>query len=622
MTPTRSASAPAPRGDSFTVLAVCVALAGAVAALYAQTGSFEFVSLDDYNILLQRPIVRNGLSAAGVGWALTTADPNWHPVTWLSHMLDFTLFGANGGAHHLVNAGLHAANAVLLFLALRALSGALWPSALAAALFALHPMRAESVAWVVERKDTMSGLFWMLALLAYAAYARRPSAGRYTLVCVAFLLGLMSKTMVVSLPVVLLLLDVWPLERWHPFGAAAGRRDVSIGRLLVEKLPLVGVTAAASALTVFVLQTMHGLRSTGQVGMGWRLVVPPLAYVAYLAQTLWPTHLAFMYPHPALLANAQLADYVPAAIGATLLLAAITAVCLARLATRPYLAVGWLWYLVTLLPVIGIVQVGTQSRADRFTYLPLIGIDIMVAWGLRDVVVRWPRARPATLAGTALALAALTLLSWRQIGTWRDSHSVYEHAIAVTDDNYFAHQVLGADLRVRGQLDQARQHFEAAIRIRPDEAYAHEQYGLLLETVGDRERAAAEYETAVRLSERSYYARANLGAMRLAQGQLDEAVALLTIAARDWPNDAQVQANLGTALLKQERYADAAPPLERAVGLMPGTAQYHNNYGVALAKQGRYEEAAAQFQAALTLNPNHPTAATSLQWVRSQMAPQ
>lgn len=345
MARTRSAPAQRQRNDTYTALGVSIALVGAIVALYAQTAQFEFISLDDYNILLQRPIVRNGLSADGFKWALTAADPDWHPVTWLTHMLDFSLYGANAGPPHLVNAGLHATNAVLLFLALRAMTGALWPCALVAALFAMHPMRAESVAWVIERKDTMSGLFWMLALLAYAAYARRPTPARYGLVVVAFVLGLMSKTMLVSLPVVLLLLDVWPLERRRLPGAAPVQRGVSLRRLIAEKLPLAGLAVAAAALTVFVLQTMHGLKSTDQIPMAWRLLIPPIAYVTYLLQTVWPVHLAFMYPHPALIASAQLADFVWPAIGATALLATITALCIAAVATRPYLAVGWLWYL-------------------------------------------------------------------------------------------------------------------------------------------------------------------------------------------------------------------------------------------------------------------------------------
>jgi Flp pilus assembly protein TadD len=616
MTRTRSAPTHRQRSDPYTALAVSVALVLAVAALYAQTAHFEFLSLDDSNILLQRQMVRQGLTWAGLGWAFTTVVPDWNPMTWLSHMLAFSLFAADPGPHHLINVALHAANAVLLFLALRALTGALWPSALVAALFAVHPLRAESVAWVVERKDTLSGLFWMLTLLAYARYGRRPSPARYALVVAAFALGIMSKTMLVSLPVVLLLLDLWPLGRWRRSGGA------DLGRLVAEKLPMVALGAGASVLVVLQMQNAAGLKSTDLVSIAWRAVSVPIAYVTYLAQTVWPAHLAVIYPHPALIAGTQVADFVGWAIGATVLLAAITGACVAAMSTRPYLIVGWLWYLVTLVPVIGIVQVGTQSHADRFTYLPLIGIYLMVAWGLRDLVAQQPRLRAPAVVAAGLVLAALAAASWRQIDTFRNSRRVFEHAIAVTDNNYFAHQVLGMELRASGQLDDARRHLDEAVRIRPAEAYAHEQLGLLFESQGDRDRAAAEYETAVRLSPRSYYARANLGAIRLAQGQVDEAVALLSVAAQDWPNDGQVVTNLGTALLKQERYADATPHLERAARLAPNSAQAHNNLGVALAKQGRYADAATQFERTLALNPNHPSAAQSLQWVRDQMQQQ
>ena len=441
------------RDDGWTAGAICAALAISVLALYAQTHRFEFINLDDYHFLVYRPIVRSGLTWDGFRWAMSSVEADWHPLMWLSHMLDFSVFGPDPGPQHLVNAGLHAANGVLLFLTLRALSRALWPSALVAALFALHPLRAESVAWLSERKDVLSGLFWMLTLLAYAAFARRPSAARYALVGAAVVLGLMSKTMLVTLPFVLLLLDLWPLGRLRlagnplpdcaggPAPAAAGgdaHRPLRVARLVLEKLPLVAIAAAASGLTVLAQQSMDAFRSLDQMSTAWRVVNAPLAYGTYLYQTLWPTRLAVIYPHPAMIAGTRLGDYLWPAAGATVLLASVTVLCVAAARRRPYLLVGWLWYLVTLVPVVGVVQVGHQSHADRYTYLPMIGVYIMVAWGLRDAIARWPGLRVPAVGGGALVLVALAALSWGQIGTWQNSRRLFEHAIAVTDDNYYA----------------------------------------------------------------------------------------------------------------------------------------------------------------------------------------
>ncbi len=597
-------------------LGLCAALVIAVQALYAQTASFEFLTLDDYNFLLTRRTVRAGLSWPGLRWAMLTVEPNWHPVTWLTHQLDFTLFGPHAGPHHLVSAALHSANALLCFLALRALTGALWPSALVAALFALHPLRAESVAWLSERKDVTSGLFWMLTLLAYAGYVRRPTVGRYALVFGALMLGLMSKTMLVSLPLVLLLLDVWPLGRW-PW-AAAGARPVPVAWLVTEKLPLVGLALAASVITIFAQQAVGGVRSLGQVPMAWRLVNAPIAYATYLAQTAWPVNLAAIYPHPATMGGAALRVWP--AIGAGALLVAITAFCLAAIKRAPYLAVGWFWYLIALVPVIGLFQVGRQAHADRYTYLPTIGIYAMLAWGLRDAAVRRPALRVPAVAASAAALVVLAALSWRQIGTWRNTRVLFEHAIAVTEDNYYAHQALGAALSAAGEFEAARRHLEEALRISPDSAYAVEQLGLLRERQGDRVGAAAAYERALALSWKSFFARRNLAAMRRAEGNLDAAIELWTAAVEYQPDDAQLRFDLGSTLLQRERYADAAAHLRRAAALRPDFAQAHNNLGVALAKQGLYAEALSEFERVLALNPNHPTAARSLRWVRAQLS--
>ncbi len=596
--------------------AICIALALAVGALYAQTASFAFISMDDLNFLVQRPIVAGGLSWPGVSWAFTTVQPNWHPLTWLSHMADFSLFGMDAGRHHLVSAGLHALNAALCFLALRALTGALWPSALVAALFALHPLRVESVAWMAERKDVLSGTFWMLTLLAYAGYARRPSGGRYALVAAAFTAGLLSKTMLVSLPLVLLLLDAWPLRRWRGIGGHATAKV-----LLVEKLPLLGITSLAALLTVYTQQSVQGVKSLTAVPLDIRLLNAPIAAATYLRQTLWPSGLAAMYPHPALIGTTA-AALLPAALGATLLLAAIAAVAWRQRHARPYLLVGWLWYLIALLPVVGLLQVGMQAHADRYTYLPMLGVYVMAAWSLRDLVAARPSLRLPATAAALLALAGFAAVTWRQIATWRDSQTVYERMLAVTVDNYYAHQVLGALLLARGERDAARQHLDAALAIRPQESFAHTQVGVLREAEGDRDGAAAAYETALGFNEVAYLPRARLASLRFKQARYADAVPHMQRVLEMTPDDVETRLNLGTALLQLGRDEDAAVQLTRVTELAPASAPAHNNLGVALAKLNRWQEAAAEFERVLAIDPTHHGAARSLQMVRAQIPQQ
>ena len=621
------------RRDVRTAAAISAVLATSVLALYAQTRDFGFINLDDYYLLVHRPIVSDGLSWHGLWWALSSVEADWRPLTWLSHMLDFSVFGSDPGPQHLVTAGIHAANGVLLFLALRALTGDLWPSAFAAALFALHPLRAESVAWMSERKDVLSGLFWMLTLLAYAAYGRRPSRTRYALVGAAFVSGLMSKTMLVSLPSVLLMLDFWPLGRLRSardpvFGAVGGyspaaaggsaRSRLPVSRLVVEKLPLVAISAAAAALTLFAQQGMDAVRSRDELPIAWRIINAPLAYCTYLYQTLWPARLAVFYPHPGMIPGTRVGDYLWPAAGATVLLATITVLCVAAVRRRPYLLVGWLWYLVTLLPVIGIMQVGEQSHADRFTYLPMIGVYVMAAWGLHDAISHRPALRGPAVVGSALVLVVLAASSWRQIGTWQNSRRLLEQAIAVTDRNYFAHQTLGNALLDSGDFEPAQRHLEEALRIKPDSAYALEQLGALLEQRGDRRAAADSYEKALRLGWKSFYARLHLAAIRRDEGNLDAAIALWTAELQDEPDNAQLRVDLGTALVQQRRYAEAIIHLRRLVELAPNAPEAHNALGVALAKHGQLNEAAVQFEQTLALSPGQPDATRNLHWVRAQ----
>jgi Tfp pilus assembly protein PilF len=496
-------------------------------------------------------------------------------------------------------------------------------------------MRAESVAWLAERKDVLSGLFWILTMLAYAWYARRRTAARYALVAAALALGLMSKTMLVSLPVLLLLLDLWPLRRWSPGRAALGphRRgddpgarptdgspapSASPGWLVIEKLPLLALAAIASWITVYTQRTVEAVQTTNDVSVAWRIANALLSYVRYVRKTAWPSDLAGFYPHPAL-NGTPLASAVWPAAGAALLLALVTALCLAEVRRRPYLVVGWLWFVIALVPVIGLMQVGMQAMADRYLYLAGLGLYVMVVWGGRDLAARWPRCRVPLAAAAVLALAAYTVVSWSQIGTWRNSQLLYERAIAVTGDNYIAQAGLGAWLRAQGRTDEAAPHFQEALRIRPQEPYALMQYGTLLSDQGQLDEAARYQLEALRLSPNYAQAFANLGVVRLRQERLDEAAANFEAALRIKPLYPLAEGNLGATLLKQGRLADAEVHLRRSVALDPNSAEAHNNLGVALVQQGKLRDAAAQFEVALRLKPGHANAARNLQWVRERL---
>ena len=445
--------------------------------------------------------VRTGFSADTVGWAFSTgACGNWHPLTWMSHALDCQIFGLNPVGHHLVSVALHAANAALLFLALHALTGAVWRSAAVAALFAVHPLHVESVAWVAERKDVLSTFFGLLALLAYARDKRLG-------VIATFALSLMSKPMMVTLPFVLLLLDRWPLDRWSG--------TVPPAALIREKLPLFAMAGASCVVTVLVQQKGGAVQPLEFVSPATRLANAAVSYVAYLAKAFWPVSLAPLYP---------LAKSIPVGttIGAVAILTAVTVGVLLARKSAPYLAAGWLWYLGMLVPVIGIVQVGVQSIADRYTYLPLAGIFVMVVWGAVDLAARAaiPRAVPATAA--ALALAACAVLTWRQVPRWRDSVTLFEHTLAVTSGNYIMHCDLGIVLLRDNRIDEGVAHLEEARRIRPDHAPTLSALGVVAVSRGRLDEAEALFRAALRSNPHFSGAQQNLRKVLETRGQLPQ----------------------------------------------------------------------------------------------------
>lgn len=513
-----------------------LALAVLIFALYGQVAGHQFVRLDDWPYLLQNPHVRQGLSWEGVRWAFTTSyASNWHPLTWLSHMLDCEIFGLRPAGPHLVNVALHAANAILLFEALRRMTGAFWTAAFAAALFALHPLRVESVAWASERKDVLAALFWWLATLAYLGYARRGGLQRYLGVFLLMALGLMAKPMLVTLPFALLLLDFWPLERWSPAGPAFAPEasgsvaakpafaPASPGRLALEKTPLLILSVASALVTLWVQRSAGSIHSLEVIPTGARVANALVSYVSYLGKTIWPAGLACFYPHPAVIRTDPMAALLGPAIASGLLLAGITAAVLA-LRRHRYLPVGWFWYLGTLVPVIGLVQVGSQARADRYTYLPLVGIYLMIAWGARDLLRRRPALRSAAAGAAAISLAACALVTAFQVATWKDTTTLLRHALAVTRNNYLAHNNLGLEYTDEGRLDDSSAEFAAATKIRPNLAVAYYNWGVVDVRRGELGRAAERFETALRYDPDHAEAHNNLGRVYALLGRDREAI--------------------------------------------------------------------------------------------------
>ncbi len=490
---------------------ISVGLVLLVASVFGQVAGHDFVDLDDGEYVYTNPAVLRGLSTETVAWAFTTSHAaNWHPLTWLSHALDVTLFGSWPGGHHLTSVALHAANAVLLFLVLHGMTGAFWRSALVGALFAIHPLHVESVAWVAERKDVLSTLFGLLALGAYRRHVERPSAARWLGVLALYALSLLSKPMWVTLPFVLLLLDYWPLARRE-----------SPRTLVFEKLPLFAL-AALSSVATWLAQSGAGALANGLAyPLRERLLNAPIAVAQYLKQTLLPSGLAVFYPHPA---SVHQGVSMVQATAAVVVLLALTAACVWPERRRPYLAVGWLWFLGMLVPVLGLVQVGSQARADRYTYVPLIGVFIALAWLAGDLHAAWPRARPIVAAACAGIVVALALGAHAQTARWRSPETLYGHALAVTEGNWLAWNNLGMSRLERGELGGAMTAFESAARIKPDYADAWYNAGVALWRQGDHSRAGAAYTEALRLDPENADAWVNLGLTHQAFRQGAEAI--------------------------------------------------------------------------------------------------
>jgi tetratricopeptide (TPR) repeat protein len=492
-----------------------LALAALVALAYGAVGGLGFVNFDDPRYVFQNPHVQRGLTFEGVAWAFTTFHAgNWHPLTWLSHMLDVELFGLDPGPHHVVNAVLHGVATLLLFGLLRSATGRTWPSALVAALFAVHPLHVESVAWISERKDVLSAVFWMLATWAYVRHARRPGAARYAAVAAALALGLMSKPMVVTLPVALLLLDFWPLGR---ISSAAPLRPQALA-LVREKAPLLALSLASGAVALLAQSRGGGVASLPALQASARIGNALLSCALYLGKTVWPARLAAVYPHPALGAGGMPAWAV---LASALLAAALTALVLWQRRRRPVLAVGWLWYLVTLLPVIGLVQVGLQGMADRYTYLPLVGIFVALAWLAAEAAEASPRRRVVVATACVGVVLACAAVSRRQVETWRDSFTLFGHALEVTEGNWLALRNLGIAQQDAGRYAEAIASLERSLRLMPHDGQAWMNLGISYASARRYHDAAQCFQRAAEMRPDDDHVWFNLGIFYALTGQWD-----------------------------------------------------------------------------------------------------
>jgi tetratricopeptide (TPR) repeat protein len=598
--------------------------------VYRDAPSFQFVNFDDGLYVTSNRHVQNGLTWEGFLWAWqANVASNWHPLTMLSHMLDCELYGLNPRGHHLTNLLLHLANVWLLFEVLRRMTGRLGESAFVAALFGLHPTHVESVAWIAERKDVLSGLFFLLTLGAYHRWVRGRTPRRYVLVALLLACGLLSKPMLVTLPCVLLLLDVWPLGRLR-FAEIHSARDLWQGLrpLLVEKIPLFVLSAASSAVTVYAQQ--GSLATLEAVSVGRRVGNALVSYVLYIGKSFWPAKLAAFYPLPG-------AVPLDKALGAATLLLVITALVVWRLRRSPFLATGWFWFLGMLVPVIGFVQVGRQAMADRYTYLPSIGLFLVVTWGISELLGTESRIRRTALTGAALVVVgALSIAAHAQAATWKDSLTLFQHALKVTRDNYLAHlnvavalshqgdqegalrhyrevlrlqpnlaeahAALGAALRRWGRTQEALPHLRRAVRIKPGKARLRHTLAVALEERGHKDEAMVQLRKAVELSPRMADAHYGLGSLLQEQGKVDEALEHYRTALEINPDLSGLYAPTATLLARRGELGEAVRHYQEAVRRQP-TPSAHFNLALTLERMGRTEEARRHYQQALVLDP-------------------
>ena len=558
----------------------------ATLAVFWQVQDHEFINYDDNRYVTENRNIREGLSMEGVTWAFTTGlHGHWHPLTWLSHMMDCELFGLNPGLHHLSSLFLHIVNTLLLFFVLNLMTRAPLRSGFVAALFALHPLHVEPVTWLADRKDVLSAFFWLLTMVTYARYSEHPGFNRYLFVIIAFVLGLMAKSMVVTLPLVLLLMDYWPLRRFqfeqpdkmgnqqnHKLLNSRYKGRSALG-LFTEKILLIFLVGASAYVTMLVMRSgpIGSIKTSTFSSLGSRISTSVVFYVEYIIKTVWPFELALPYPSPEIPAVSQ-------ALGAALLLICISFLVFWGGRRYPYLPVGWLWYLITLLPVIGLVRIGPHALADRYTYVPLIGLFIIIAWGVPDLVKGWSYRRTMLAISAGILLCGLMICAWLQVRLWKNSITLFTHTANVTSNNYRAHNNLAVALEAQGKISEAIIHYSESVRIKPNHVKSHNNLGLLLGRQGRAQEAIRHFYKTLRIR----------------------------------PDHMFAHHNLGVALARQGRLKEAIHHFSEAVRIKPDYAEAHNSLGAAFAAQGRFGEAIIHFSEALRIRPDYVKAKSNL----------
>jgi tetratricopeptide (TPR) repeat protein len=581
---------------------IIIFLIAVTLSVYWQVKDHQFINFDDDYYVTSNSHILTGLNIENIKWAFfSTYASNWHPITWISHMIDIKYFGMNPGMHHLVNVTFHILNTILLFIILNKMTGAMWRSAFVSALFALHPMHVESVAWISERKDVLSTLFWMLTMLAYYSYTRNRNVSRYMLTILFFGIGLMSKPMMVTLPFALLLLDFWPLNREglispaQDNGAICDTINIKVlFKLIIEKIPLIVLTLFACGITFYAQSTSGSVASTS---FAFRIQNVIISYVIYLWKLIWPLKLAVFYPYPREFNMLMV-------LICLLFLITVTSIILIYARKLPFLATGWFWYLGTLVPVIGFVKVGDQSMADRYTYIPYIGIFIIVAWGIPDLISRMSQKKFILPGSIIIVLTVLSLRTWFQIAYWKDDVSLFSHCLEVNSDNYVALVHLAGGFVEQGKSEKAIYYFQKELSIHPTDPFALNGLGRLYNKLGQYDKSIQLYTKEIRYYPKDVNPNFDLGTIYAAKGDLDKAIKQFSYVVKLDPKYALAYYNLGTISLQKQEINKAIEYCTSALRLNYNDKDSHCLLGVALMKQERIDDAISHFSEALRIDPH------------------
>jgi tetratricopeptide (TPR) repeat protein len=585
-------------------------LAAAVLAVYLPVRKYDFVRFDDDKYVTKNRNIQSGITEQSIHWAFTSSHAsNWHPLTWISHMLDYQVFGLNAGAHHLVNVLLHIVNTLLLFIVFTRMTKALWASAFIAAVFGLHPLHIESVAWVAERKDVLSTFFWLLTMLTYFYYTEKPDTKRCLLTLLLFAAGLLAKPMLVTMPFVLLLLDYWPLERMR-FDKKVDSENKeqncmqstavkqSFFPLVMEKIPFFILAAISSIVTFIVQKNTGAVRSIDVIDIKSRIGNAIVSYIGYICKMFWPSRLAVLYPHP----GNNISTTRIIICGLLLVLITVAVILLSR--RKKYLVTGWFWYIGTLVPVIGLVQVGVQAMADRYTYIPMTGILIIIVWGARDLIGSWKYRKEALAVVSVCVLLAMSVKTSIQLKYWQNSMTLFRHTLDVTQDNYIIENNYANLLFDQGQIEKAIEYLNKSLAIEPSSAEVHNNLAAILSKTGKTDEAIIHYRAAIKLKPDSAEPHHNLAIALSKQGKTDEAIKEYYEALRLDPDNVDSLSNLGFELADKGNYGEAVEFYKKALAIEPGNIITRGRLGLALAGLKKNSEAINEFLIVLKARPN------------------